>query len=54
MKPWLPQPEWFANHTTERALSDTGSFWHLYREALHLRRSLPPVVLPNVMMGPGA
>ncbi|MCQ4079511.1 glycoside hydrolase family 13 protein [Streptomyces sp. RB6PN25] len=40
-RPWLPQPEWFANHTTERALSDTGSFWHLYREALHLRRSLP-------------
>jgi alpha-glucosidase len=39
--PWLPQPQWFADHTTERALSDTSSCWHLYREALHLRRSLP-------------
>ncbi|MFK4221646.1 alpha-amylase family glycosyl hydrolase [Streptomyces sp. NPDC019890] len=41
VQPWLPQPEWFANHTTERALADTGSFWHLYRDGLHLRRSLP-------------
>ncbi len=40
-RPWLPQPDWFADHTTERALADTGSFWHLYREGLHLRRSLP-------------
>ncbi|MEV8093865.1 glycoside hydrolase family 13 protein [Kitasatospora sp. NPDC085879] len=40
-QPWLPQPDWFAEHTTERALADTGSFWHLYRDALHLRRSLP-------------
>ncbi|MFD9124600.1 glycoside hydrolase family 13 protein [Kitasatospora sp. NPDC059571] len=40
-RPWLPQPDWFAEHTTERALADTGSFWHLYRDALHLRRSLP-------------
>jgi alpha-glucosidase len=39
--PWLPQPGWFANHTTERAVADTSSFWHLYRDALHLRRSLP-------------
>ncbi|OIV39160.1 alpha-glucosidase [Mangrovactinospora gilvigrisea] len=39
--PWLPQPEWFAAHTTERALADTSSFWHLYREALTLRSSLP-------------
>ncbi|WP_407289360.1 glycoside hydrolase family 13 protein [Streptomyces sp. BP-8] len=38
---WLPQPAWFAEHTTDRALSDTRSFWHLYREALQLRRSLP-------------
>ncbi|MEB8336049.1 glycoside hydrolase family 13 protein [Streptomyces endophyticus] len=37
---WLPQPEWFAEHTAERAQSDTGSFWHLYRDALHLRRTL--------------
>ncbi|MFJ1705822.1 glycoside hydrolase family 13 protein [Kitasatospora sp. NPDC088346] len=39
--PWLPQPEHFAAHTVERVLADTGSFWHLYREALQLRRSLP-------------
>ncbi|WFB06050.1 glycoside hydrolase family 13 protein [Streptomyces sp. LX-29] len=40
-RPWLPQPEWFAEHSTERAVADTRSFWHLYREGLHLRRSLP-------------
>ncbi|TJZ54452.1 glycoside hydrolase family 13 protein [Streptomyces piniterrae] len=40
-RPWLPQPEWFAEHATDRALTDTRSFWHLYREGLHLRRSLP-------------
>ncbi|MCD0484798.1 glycoside hydrolase family 13 protein [Streptacidiphilus sp. ASG 303] len=40
-RPWLPQPDWFAAHTTERALADVGSFWHLYRDALQLRRSLP-------------
>jgi alpha-glucosidase len=38
---WLPQPAWFADHTAERAMADTGSFWHLYREALTLRRALP-------------
>jgi alpha-glucosidase len=40
-RPWLPQPAWFAEHTTDRALTDTGSFWHLYRDALSLRRLLP-------------
>ncbi|MDB1086383.1 glycoside hydrolase family 13 protein [Streptomyces sp. ACA25] len=40
-RPWLPQPEWFALHATDRALSDTRSFWHLYRDGLQLRRSLP-------------
>lgn len=40
-RPWLPQPEWFAEHATDRALADTRSFWHLYREGLALRRSLP-------------
>ncbi|MEU2628325.1 glycoside hydrolase family 13 protein [Kitasatospora sp. NPDC007106] len=40
-EPWLPQPAHFAAHTAERALADTGSAWHLYREALHLRRVLP-------------
>ncbi|MBQ1120607.1 glycoside hydrolase family 13 protein [Streptomyces sp. A73] len=40
-RPWLPQPEWFAEHATERALADTRSFWHLYRDGLQLRRNLP-------------
>lgn len=40
-RPWLPQPAWFAEHATDRALADTRSFWHLYREGLQLRRSLP-------------
>jgi alpha-glucosidase len=40
-QPWLPQPSWFADHATDRALADTRSFWHLYREALQLRHTLP-------------
>jgi alpha-glucosidase len=40
-QPWLPQPAWFAEHTTDRALLDTSSFWHLYRDALSLRARLP-------------
>ncbi|GGV03864.1 alpha-glucosidase [Streptomyces albospinus] len=40
-EPWLPQPAGFAGHTMDRAVADTGSFWHLYREALQLRRGLP-------------
>ncbi|WP_232542617.1 glycoside hydrolase family 13 protein [Streptomyces sp. QHH-9511] len=40
-KPWLPQPGWFAEHATDRALADTRSFWHLYRDGLQLRRGLP-------------
>ncbi|MZE75755.1 glycoside hydrolase family 13 protein [Streptomyces xinghaiensis] len=39
--PWLPQPQWFAEHATDRALADTRSFWHLYRDGLQLRRTLP-------------
>ncbi|MFG2141140.1 glycoside hydrolase family 13 protein [Streptomyces sp. NPDC048650] len=38
---WLPQPAAFAGHTVDRAVADTTSFWHLYREGLHLRRTLP-------------
>lgn len=41
VQPWLPQPDWFADHATDRAVSDPRSFWHLYREALQLRRGLP-------------
>ncbi|WP_405482145.1 glycoside hydrolase family 13 protein [Streptomyces sp. NBC_00009] len=40
-KPWLPQPAWFAEHATDRALADTRSFWHLYRDGLQLRAGLP-------------
>lgn len=40
-QPWLPQPEWFAEHATDRALADTRSFWHLYRDGLQLRRGMP-------------
>lgn len=41
VRTWLPQPEWFAEYATDRALADTRSFWHLYREGLQLRRGLP-------------
>ncbi|MFE5943539.1 glycoside hydrolase family 13 protein [Streptomyces sp. NPDC056480] len=41
VRTWLPQPEWFAEYATDRALADTRSFWHLYREGLQLRRELP-------------
>ncbi|OKJ65113.1 alpha-glucosidase [Streptomyces sp. CB02009] len=41
VRTWLPQPEWFAEYATDRALADTRSFWHLYREGLQLRRVLP-------------
>lgn len=40
-RPWLPQPEWFAEHATDRAVADTRSFWHLYRDGLQLRRGMP-------------
>jgi alpha-glucosidase len=41
VKPWLPQPDYFAEYATDRALADTRSFWHLYRDGLQLRRTLP-------------
>ena len=40
-RPWLPQPSYFAEYATDRALADTRSFWHLYRDGLQLRASLP-------------
>ncbi|MET8825970.1 glycoside hydrolase family 13 protein [Streptomyces sp. NPDC004610] len=40
-KPWLPQPDYFAEYATDRALADTSSFWHLYRDGLQLRAALP-------------
>ncbi|MFG2826146.1 alpha-amylase family glycosyl hydrolase [Streptomyces sp. NPDC048434] len=39
-QPWLPQPPWFAPYSVQRQRRDSESSWHLYRDALHLRRSL--------------
>ncbi|WP_455356664.1 glycoside hydrolase family 13 protein [Streptomyces sp. SYSU K217416] len=39
-RPWLPQPHWFARYSMQRQRGDSGSSWHLYRDALQLRRSL--------------
>ena len=36
----LPQPEWFGRFSVEVEESDPRSTLHLYREALHLRRTL--------------
>jgi alpha-glucosidase len=40
-EPWLPQPDWFADHAADRQLSWGESMLHLYRDALALRRRLP-------------
>ena len=42
-RPWLPQPDWFAAHTVQLLRSDGDSVWHVYRDALQLRRSLAPL-----------
>jgi alpha-glucosidase len=39
-KPWLPQPEWFADYAASREEADSGSVLHLYRAALQARRSI--------------
>ncbi|MFD4561934.1 glycoside hydrolase family 13 protein [Streptomyces sp. NPDC058469] len=55
-EPWLPQPDYFAAHTAERALADGNSVWHLYREALQLRHTLPQLgesSLSWIDAGPG-
>ncbi|TCO39040.1 alpha-glucosidase [Kribbella antiqua] len=39
--PWLPQPDWFADHAVDQQLSSGESMLHLYREALELRRRVP-------------
>ncbi|MGP3975278.1 glycoside hydrolase family 13 protein [Streptomyces sp. 8N114] len=39
--PWLPQPEDWKSHTAEANQADPTSMLHLYRTALHLRRTLP-------------
>lgn len=38
--PFLPQPEWFREHSVEAQEDDPGSTLHLYREALALRHEL--------------
>jgi len=40
-RPWLPQPDWFANHSVDRQLEYGESVLHLYREAIGLRHRLP-------------
>jgi alpha-glucosidase len=40
-EPWLPQPEWFAEHTAEGLAKDPDSILNLYRLALRLRRENP-------------
>ncbi len=37
---WLPQPADWATHTVEAQIADPASTYHLYREALRLRRHL--------------
>ena len=36
-EPWLPQPDWFARFTAERAVADPSSLFHLLRRALMVR-----------------
>ena len=38
--PWLPQPEWFADHSAATQAGVPGSTLEFYREALALRRTL--------------
>ncbi|MFI1166095.1 alpha-amylase family glycosyl hydrolase [Streptomyces sp. NPDC020801] len=45
---WLPQPDWFAAYSVESRRRDGSSSWHLYREALQLRRSLAPLRDPEL------
>jgi alpha-glucosidase len=40
-RPWLPQPEWFADYALDRQHGG-DSVLTLYRRALHIRRSLDP------------
>lgn len=37
---WLPQPLSFARYTVEHARTDPASTWHLYQQALRIRRDL--------------
>ncbi|WP_037360902.1 glycoside hydrolase family 13 protein [Amycolatopsis orientalis] len=39
-KPWLPQPDWFADYAVADQLGDPSSTHTLYREALRARKAL--------------
>jgi len=39
--PWLPQPDWFANHAVDAQLESGESMLQLYREAIALRHRIP-------------
>ena len=39
--PWLPQPDWFADHAVDQQLASGESVLQLYREALAVRRRIP-------------
>jgi pyruvate/2-oxoglutarate dehydrogenase complex dihydrolipoamide acyltransferase (E2) component len=39
--PWLPQPDWFANHAVDAQLESGESMLQLYREAIALRHRVP-------------
>jgi len=39
--PWLPQPDWFAQHAVDRQFESGESMLQLYRNALALRQRIP-------------
>jgi len=39
--PWLPQPDWFAEHAVDVLAADPSSVLQLYRDALAIRRAHP-------------
>lgn len=45
---WLPQPDWFDRHTVQLLRAKGESCWHTYRDALHLRRTLPALRDPSL------
>ncbi|TWD84732.1 alpha-glucosidase [Kribbella amoyensis] len=53
-EPWLPQPEWFADHAVDRQLGSSESMLHLYREALALRRCVPALTSADFRWLPAA
>jgi alpha-glucosidase len=41
-RPWLPQPDWYADYAADREETDPSSVLHLYRAALRARREIDP------------